>query len=367
MVCYLCPNNLKSMYTTLIIFFLLSIGFSFLCSILEAVLLSITPSYINSEVSKGSATGKALQEYKEDIDKPLSAILTLNTIAHTVGAIGVGSVAGKIFVDKDIDLGFMHLSYESLVAGIMTLAILILSEIIPKTIGANNWKSLAPFTVSTLKMLLFILAPFVWVSQFITKRLKSDKDKSVLSRSDIMAITQAGTESGALKANESTIINNLLSFEQQTVRDIMSPKTVAYMVEENISLDDFYKEGINIPYSRIPIYKDQNDNITGIVLKDKVLELLAEGKKDVKMADIKNPVNFISHDTALPELFNKMTKQKQHLSVVNDEFGNIVGLVSLEDLFETLLGQEIIDETDTVEDLQQLAKKNWQDKQNKKG
>lgn len=207
------------MYTTLIIFFLLSIGFSFLCSILEAVLLSITPSYINSEVSKGTSTGKTLQEYKEDIDKPLSAILTLNTIAHTVGAIGVGSVAGKIFADKDISLGFMNLSYESLVAGIMTLAILILSEIIPKTIGANNWKSLAPFTISTLKILLFLLAPFVWVSQLITKRLKSDKHKSVLSRSDILAITAAGGESGALKANESTIINNLLSFEKQTVRD----------------------------------------------------------------------------------------------------------------------------------------------------
>lgn len=351
------------MYTTLIIFFLLSIGFSFLCSILEAVLLSIDPSFINSEVRKGTATGLALQSYKEDIDKPLSAILTLNTIAHTVGAIGVGSVAGKIFQDKD----FMGLSYESIVAGVMTLAILILSEIIPKTIGANNWKSLTPFTVSTLKILLFVLAPFVWVSQFITKRLKSEKHKSVLSRSDIMEIAQAGTESGALKANESTIINNLLSFEQQTVRDIMSPKTVAFMVDESKSLGEFYEKGMTIPYSRIPVFSGQSDNITGIVLKDKVLELLAEDNMDTKLSEIKNPVQYVNDSTPLPELFNNLTKQKQHLSIVNDEFGNIVGLVSMEDLFETLLGQEIIDETDTIEDHQQLAKTNWRDKQQKKG
>jgi len=353
------------MYTTLIIFFLLSIGFSFLCSILEAVLLSITPSYINSEVSKGTSIGTTLQEYKRDIDKPLSAILTLNTIAHTVGAIGVGSVAGKIFADKDISLGFMSLSYESLVAGIMTLAILILSEIIPKTIGANNWKSLAPFTITSLKILLFLLAPFVWVSQLITKRLKSDKHKSVLSRSDILAITAAGGASGALKANESTIINNLLSFEMQTVRDIMSPKTVAFMVDENTTLGDFYQKGMSIPYSRIPVYAEQSDNITGIVLKDQILELLAEDKMATKMMDIKNPVNFINEATPLPVLFNKMTKQKQHLSVVNDEFGNIVGLVSMEDLFETLLGQEIIDETDEVENLQEFAKAKWKNKRDK--
>lgn len=353
------------MYTTLLIWFLLSIGFSFLCSILEAVLLSITPAYINSEVAKGTSTGKTLQEYKEDIDKPLSAILTLNTIAHTVGAIGVGSVASKIFADKDLSLGFMSVSYETLVAVIMTLAILMFSEIIPKTLGANNWRSLTSFTLTTLKILLFLLAPLVWVSQLITKRLKSEKHKSVLSRSDIMAMATAGGASGALKENESTIINNLLSFEKQTVRDIMSPKTVAFMVDENKTLGDFYTSGMQIPYSRIPVYSGQSDNITGIVLKDKILELLAEDKMDTKMVDIKRSVNFINDTTPLPDLFNNLTKQKQHLSVVNDEFGNIVGLVSMEDLFETLLGQEIVDETDTVEDLQALAKNNWKDKQDK--
>lgn len=351
---------------TLLLFFLLSIGFSFLCSILEAVLLSITPNYINSELRKGSSTGLALQQYKEDIDRPLSAILTLNTIAHTVGAIGVGSVAASIWSDKNINIGSFGISYETIVAVVMTLAILILSEIIPKTLGANNWKALAPFTVSTLKMLLFILAPLVWVSQLITKRLKSDKEKSVLSRSDILAMTLEGSESGALKANEGTIINNLLSFEKMTVRDIMSPKTVGFMAEEKETLQDFYNSHKKIPFSRIPVYAGQNDNITGIVLKDHILEALAEDKMDMLIGEIKKPVNFIADSTPLPELFTSLTKQKQHLSVVNDEFGNIVGLVSMEDLFETLLGQEIVDETDTVADLQELAKNKWADKQNNK-
>lgn len=351
---------------TLLLFFLLSIGFSFLCSILEAVLLSISPNYIRSEVRKGTSTGLTLETYKKDIDRPLSAILTLNTIAHTVGAIGVGSVAASIWSDKNIVVGPLAVSYETIVAVVMTLAILILSEIIPKTIGANNWKGLAPFTVSTLKILIFILGPLVWVSQLITKRLKSDKQKSILSRSDIMAITLAGSESGALEANESTIIKNLLSFEQMTVRDIMSPKTVGFMAEENQSLGDFYKTHKNIPFSRIPVYSGQSDNITGIVLKDHIFEQLAAGKQDQKISDIKKPVNFITDNTPLPELFDSLTKQKQHLSVVNDEFGNIVGLISMEDLFETLLGQEIVDETDTVTDLQELAKTKWADKQNNK-
>jgi len=189
--------------TLLIFFFTLSIAFSFLCSIWEAVLLSITPSYISSKTQSGSSLGKSLQVFKEDIDRPLSAILTLNTIAHTVGAIGVGAQAGKVFGASNVSLGPINLSMEAIIAGLMTLAILILSEIIPKTIGANYWRKLTPFTVTSLKMLLFILAPFVWISQLITKNLKNDKSLSVFSRADFNAMTQAGEESGALKETES--------------------------------------------------------------------------------------------------------------------------------------------------------------------
>ena len=209
----------------LIFFFVLSILFSFLCSIWEAVLLSITPSFIGRKVREGSQLGADLEVFKEDIDRPLSAILTLNTIAHTVGAIGVGAQAANVFDGPSLIPG---VPTETIIASVMTLAILILSEIIPKTIGANMWESLAGFTVKSLKILLFILAPFVWVSQLITKNLKRDKEKSVFSKADLAAMTHAGEESGLLAQSESTIIKNLLRFEEVSVRDIMTPRTVSY-------------------------------------------------------------------------------------------------------------------------------------------
>ena len=343
----------------LIIFFLLSIGFSFLCSILEAVLLSITPSYVNQQLHKGTTTGKLLKEYKDDIDRPLSAILTLNTIAHTVGAIGVGALAGDVFGKNYLNIGPLTISYESIIAAVMTLAILILSEIIPKTIGANNWKALSPFTTRTLKFLLFILAPLVWVSQLITKSLKNEKGKSVLSRADFAAMTMMGTSSGAIDKAESEIINNLLNFEKMTVRDIMTPRTVAFMVNEDVSVKDFVKSNPIKIFSRIPVFKKDKDNITGVVLKDDILMSIVENGSDLKIKDLMLEASTIQDVTPLPDLFKNLTKKKQHLSVVQDEFGNVVGLVTMEDIFETLLGQEIVDESDQVVDLQEYARKKF--------
>lgn len=347
--------------TLLIVFFLLSIGFSFLCSILEAVLLSVTPAYVSQELQSGSVTGKLLNEYKEDIDKPLSAILTLNTIAHTVGAIGVGAMAGDVFGKNYIHLGPLSISYESIIATVMTLAILILSEIIPKTIGANNWKSLSPFTTRTLKFLLFILAPLVWVSQLITKSLKKDKGKSVLSRADFAAMTQVGESSGAIAKEESAIIKNLLNFEKMSVRDIMTPRTVAYMVPENMTVTEFVKETPDKIYSRIPVYQKDKDQITGVVLKDDILSCLVENSGNETVGDLMLDVQTVRDNVALPGLFDELTKTKQHLFVVKDEFGSVVGLVTMEDLFETLLGKEIVDESDKVIDLQQYARQKYGD------
>ena len=346
----------------LILFFLLSIFFSFLCSILEAVLLSVTPSFIQRSLQEGGATGKLLEQYKKDIDKPLSAILTLNTIAHTVGAIGVGAMAGDVFGTHAIDLGFMKLSYESLIAGLMTIAILVLSEIIPKTIGANNWQNLAGFTTRTLRILMWVLAPFVWLSQRITKSLKKDKDRSVLSRADFAAMAQVGEESGALDESESAIIRNLLNFEETGVRDIMTPKTVMIMAQEDIPLKAFYKENTPIRFSRIPIYSDTRDHISGIVLKDDLLRQLVEGHDERPLKELKREVDFVQDDMTLPALTQLLTEERRHMAIVTDDYGSVVGLVTMEDLFETLLGKEILDESDSVADLQQLARKKWQDR-----
>jgi CBS domain containing-hemolysin-like protein len=331
--------------------------------VLEAVLLSITPSYVSSKVHEKSVTGILLEKYKKDIDRPLSAILTLNTIAHTVGAIGVGVQAGKLFGANHIDLGLFSISYESLIAGIMTLAILILSEIIPKTIGANNWKMLAPFTIKTIRILIMALAPLVWLSQKITKSLNKNKEKSILSRSDFTALTMVGKESGALNPSESAIIKNLLGFERLVTRDIMTPKTVSFMVDQDVSIKEFYEANQPIPFSRIPSFSETRDNVKGIVLKDDVLQELVEGKGDKKIESLNNEVFFVRDTLPLPKLFDELIQKGHYLSVVVDDYGSMMGLVTLEDLVETMLGIEIVDETDKVEDLQKMARQRWEVRQ----
>ncbi len=340
----------------LLFFFLVSIAFSFLCSILEAVLLSVTPSYVAQQTQAGTRTGKLLQRYKEDIDRPLSAILTLNTIAHTVGAIGVGAQAGHVFGKNYFHIGPLEVSYESIIATVMTLAILILSEIIPKTIGANNWRALSPFTVRSLRIMLWILAPFVWLSQLITKTMKKDKSKSVLSRADFVAMAQIGESSGAIDAQESTIINNLLHFEKQRVKDIMTPRVVAFMVQKDSTLKAFSEEEQSMVFSRIPVYGADKDDVLGMILKDELLQAIAAGHADKPIEKYIHPVKKVAADLPLPDLFDLLRKEKQHLFMVADEFGNVVGLVTMEDCFETLLGYEIVDESDKVVDLQALAK-----------
>ncbi|HKK77673.1 MAG TPA: CNNM domain-containing protein [Saprospiraceae bacterium] len=351
------------MWSLLIIFALVSILFSFLCSVWEAVLLSITPSYINVQKQEGSQLGTDLEVFKDDIDRPLSAILTLNTIAHTAGAIGVGAQAAVIFSEKaDLHIGPLGISFESIVAVVMTLAILIGSEIIPKTIGANMWKQLAPFTVKSLKILMFILKPLVWLSQLITKYLKKDKEKSVLSRVDFMAMTRAGEESGALAANESEIIKNLLRFDRIPVRSIMTPRTVAVMAKQSQTVQEFYDSHHTLRFSRIPIYEKSRDEVTGLILKDDVLEHMIQGHQDWPLSKIKKEIMAVDQDKRLPELFDALTQNRTHLAIVVDEFGGLAGLVTMEDVLETLLGMEIVDEMDAVADLQDLARKKWEER-----
>ena len=303
-------------------------------------------------------------KYKRGIDRPLSAILTLNTIAHTVGAIGVGAQAAKVFGSGTYILGIPS---ESLIAGVMTLAILILSEIIPKTLGANMWQQLAPFTVKSIKILLFIFAPFVWLSERITKKLKKDKHKSIFSRADLAAMTHASEESGVLDKGESTIIKNLLRFEEVTVRDIMTPRIVMVKADENMTLMDFYQLYQPFHFSRIPLYADDPDHITGVVLKNEILQHLVEDKDDLNLKTLRREVLAVLDLMPLPRLFEKMTEDRSHIAIVVDEYGSLVGLVTMEDLIETLLGLEIVDESDGAVDLQKLARENWKSRAKKLG
>jgi len=343
----------------LILFFCLSIVFSFLCSVWESVLLSITPSFTAQLESEKPSTGKMLKKYKADIDKPLSAILTLNTIAHTVGAIGVGIQAGKLFGTHLLNLPYIEVTYESLIAAIMTLAILILSEIIPKTIGANWWRTLAPFTVHSLKYLMILLAPFVWLSKWMTGLIASKKGESVLSRSDIEAIAMAGLQSGVIDEDESSVIRNLIRLQKKMVRSIMTPRSVVMAVDEALTLSEIFRKYNPIEYSRIPVFSEEPDNITGMILKDNLLQKLAEDKHSLKAGEIKREIRFVEDTLPVSKLMVFLVKNRVHVAMVTDSFGSIVGLVSMEDVFETLLGHEIVDETDKVEDLQKYARERW--------
>ena len=344
----------------LLAFFILSILASFLCSIWEAVLLSVTPSYINTKVQDGSSTGKVIQQFKHDIDRPLSAILTLNTIAHTVGAIGVGIQAGELYGESYVDFLGLNISLESIIAGLMTLAILILSEIIPKTIGANYWKQLTPWTVKSIQVLMFVLAPLVWMSQLITKSLKKKDIKSVFSRADIVAMANVSRETGVIKESESNVIKNLLSLDTLTVHDIMTPRSVLLMADEQTSLQEFYDNNKPFRFSRIPLYKDETDNITGFFLKDELLQSMLDGDSKEGLSKLKRDITIVHEYKVLSEVLKRLTDQKEHLAIVVDDYGSVVGLVTMEDVLETVLGLEITDESDKIADLQAYARQRWE-------
>lgn len=351
----------------LLIFFLLSIVFSFLCSVWEAVILSVTPAFVHTKQSEGGFVGKKLKEFKDEIDRPLSAILSLNTIAHTVGAIGVGAQAGKVFGANYFNLGPISLSYESLIAGGMTLAILILSEIIPKTLGANNWRSLTPFTVRSLNILLILLFPFVWVSQLITKALKNNKGESVLSRADFAAMAQVADTSGALDSQESTIIKNLLKFDSVTAKNVMTPRSLIVAADEDTTTKAFFDQHKKLVFSRIPVFEKDLDQLTGFVLKDDILSLVAEDKDDVKLSSLKREITAVNENRPLPDLLEDLIKSQKKLAAVVNEFGSVLGVVTLEDVLETLLGIEIVDESDSIVDLQEMARKKWEERAKKLG
>ena len=353
--------------TLLIIFFSVSIIFSFLCSVWESVLLSVNPSYIKLKEQEGHSAGKLLKQLKEDIDKPLSAILTLNTIAHTVGAIGVGAQAGKLFGENSFPLLGFEISYESIIATIMTLAILYLSEIIPKTIGANNWKGLAPFTARSVNLLVLILKPFVWFSTLLTKLLKKDKEKSVFSKQDFAAMAAVVTESGEIDSSDYQWITNVLKIDDLQARDIMTPRTVVVMAEEEQTLQDFYENNRPFRFSRIPLYRENRDGVTGVLLKDDLLQAMVEGRQDEMLKKIKREVAFLPETMTIRKIFVTLNENRAHLAVVVDEYGSMAGIVTLEDIVETLMGLEIMDETDSVSDLQAYARKRWEERAKKLG
>ncbi|MFT6359991.1 MAG: CBS domain containing-hemolysin-like protein [Saprospiraceae bacterium] len=302
---------------------------------------------------EGTNVGNLLKKFKDKIDQPLVAILTLNTIAHTAGAIGVGAQATKIWAGNTLVTG-------TVVPVLMTLAILILSELIPKTLGANHYKSLTGFTVKSLNIVITILYPLVWLGQMITKSMKKDKGKSVLSRTDFQVMTSIGTKQGVFKESESKIIQNLLRFETIRAKDIMTPRTVVKAVSDETTIQEFFNANKNLRFSRIPIYKGTRDHISGFFLKDELLINIINNNGNAPISDIAREILITSDTAPIPELFNKLMEKREHIALVVGEFGGMAGIVTMEDVIETLLGLEIMDELDGTEDMQVLARKNWE-------
>lgn len=347
----------------------ISVFFSFLCSILEAVLLSINPTFINLKMKEGKAYAATLETLKKDVDKPLIAILTLNTIAHTVGAILVGVQAKVAYANLYGTAQRLFLGMEftedlmvGVVSTLMTILILVASEIIPKTIGATYWRQLANFTAKSLKIMVLILkwTGLLWILQLFTKLVGGKGHHgSVLSREDFTAMADIAHEEGVFQESESIVIKNLLKFDEILAKDVMTPRTVMKMAPESSTIKDFFDANPKLRFSRIPIYKDKVDNITGFVLKDTVLEEMIHENGDSTLSTIKRDILVVDRSKPIPDLFETFISQRQHIALVVDEYGSASGLVTMEDVIETLLGLEIVDESDNVEDLQILARENW--------
>lgn len=321
-----------------------ALAVSFLCSILEAVLLSTPMSFVTMKEADGSGQARLLKKYKTDIDKPIAAILSLNTIAHTIGAAGVGAEAVKIFGEASFGI----------VSAILTLLILVLSEIIPKTVGASYWRKLALTSASIIRVLIIITYPLVWVSELITKLFSSKEGVLSVSREEVSAMVAVASEEGVLKADESKIIQNTIKLAGISAEDVMTPNPVVLSVPEYMTVKEFFAQG-ELSYSRIPVWRDNRDCVVGYVLKSTILELLAKDSFDTEMREIVRPVLSFEEDTSLFKVWERMLEMKEHISILIDRYGCFRGIVTMEDVIETMLGREIMDEADTTPDLQMVA------------
>ena len=345
--------------TLLIIYGFLSVFISFLCSILEAALLSITPAFVNIKIQEGKKYATQLESLKEDIDRPLIAILTINTVANTAGALLVGAQASEVFGSEN--------NMVFAISAIMTFLILLVSEIIPKTIGATYWKELAKFTTKMLRVFIFPLkwTGIMWVLLFTTRLIGKEEvhGSSVFSREDFHAMAEIAEEDGVFEENESTVIKNIINFKDTAVSEIMTPRSVVLTADQNQTIKDFYDNNPEIRFSRIPLYDDEPDNISTYFLKDKLYEAIIKGNGEEKLESIARDLLITKRDESVSDLFEKLLENKEHIALVFDEYGSVSGLITQEDAIETLLGLEILDESDSHADMQDLARKQHKERE----
>ncbi len=334
----------------LVLYVVLAIGVSFVCSIMEAVLLSVTPAHLVIMEQQEQRTASPLRRLKENIEEPLAAILSLNTIAHTVGAAGAGAQAARVFGD----------AWLGLFSAVLTLAILLLSEIVPKTIGAVYWKRLVPTVTRLLIWMMVPLRPLVWLSGLASRSISSEHEPVHVSRDEIGALADLGARQGVLDEGESRIVRALLRFRELRATDIMTPRTVVFALPADQSVGEAVAAHELLRFSRIPIHGGSLDALVGFVLKDEVLEQVARGHTDVPLGELRRELQFVPETARLPQLLDLFLSSRDLIAAVIDEFGGIAGVVTLEDVVETVLDLEIVDEVDDVEDLRVAARQDWE-------
>ena len=329
-----------------------SIAVSALCSVLEATLLSTPLSYITGLEDQGVKGAKRLKKLKQNTERPIAAILCINTIANTVGASLVGSLVMKVYGNTLVGV----------FSAIFTLLILVFSEIFPKPIGSTYWRRLAIPASGIINVMIFIVFPIVWVMEKLTKFISDNSDQVSVSREDISAMVSVATEEEVIEKDEKKMIQNLLKLDEITAHEIMTPSVVVEMASGNMTAKELYDK--DLVHSRIPVCDEENDDyIIGYVLRQTILEKMAEDKFDAKLKEIARPILSFQENESVGTIWEKLLEKKEHISIIIDEYGTFRGIVTLEDVIETMLGKEIVDETDEVVDMQELAKEQWEEAQ----
>ena len=341
---------------TLFFYFFLALGVSFLCSLLESIILSITHSHVAVLAKTGSKSSRLLENMKENINKPLAAILTVNTVANVVGAAGVGAQAMKLFGSE----------WVAILSGLLTLCILIFSEIIPKTLGTVYWRSLAGPAVYMITGLIYMTYPFVFLSNYFSKIFASANHQQKVSRQEVVAMAEMGEDEGSIREKESDIIENLLNLNDVVAEDVMTPRSVVFALQKDSTVGDVVGEHTPIAFSRIPIFDKDMDDILGFVHRYDLVNKQAQDQFHIKMKDILEPIHTVKQEDSIASILDEFVRRRQQIFMVIDEFGTTTGLITLEDAIETLLGVEIVDEHDSVVDMRKLATEKFRSKRGKR-
>ncbi|MDQ7026790.1 MAG: CNNM domain-containing protein [Anaerolineae bacterium] len=337
----------------LLFFVAIALGISFICSVLEAILLSTSHAHIELAIEKGGRGGTLMQKHKADVERPISAILTLNTVAHTVGAAGAGAEAVGIFGNQ----------WFGVISAVLTILILVFSEIIPKTLGATYWKQLNSFAAYTIEGLVWVLFPAVWILEKATQVLKSEDNQPIVSRVELEVMARIGVSEGSLHEYENRILRNLLLLEKIRVSDIMTPRTVTLAFQQEMTIGELFEKHPALPYSRLPIYDNNTDDVTGFVLRIDVLTAHIAGEIEKPLIAFRRDIGDIPETNSVASALDEFITKQQHILLVIDEYGGTAGVLTMEDTLESLLGIEITDESDVVEDLRKMAEQRYKRQQ----